>query len=410
MYVCLPESNFSLTMKSPGSVIAWGIKRIKDSIRNIISSIICIMTSIKPKRVIMWAFDFKQYGCNPRALTEYLLENHPEFEIYWAFRHNVDISGIDKRVKCVRYRSIEFQKIINTAEFIVTNCRTDPYNVYWHKRDGQKYIMQWHGGVSLKKIEKDAEEKLNFMYLDRAHRDSKVCDLMISGCRFHTDLIRNAFWYDGEILEKGIPRNDIFFKDMRHGDIKKEVCRKYGLNDNTRIVLYAPTFRKPVTIEPYRIDWNRMIPEFQRFLDTEDVTIMLRLHPNFIGKTDVSSLLNHRSVIDVTRYHDMQELLCISDILITDYSSSMFDYSMMKRPCFIYATDIEKYERGYYFDFHELPYDIARSQEELIYAVRSFSPDRYGARLKDFMDNKVGLFENGHACKEQAIWMLKHLI
>ena len=397
-------------MKSPGSTIAWGFKRIKNSFRNIISAIICRTTPIKPKRVVMWAYDFKQYSCNPRALTEYLLDHHPEFEIYWVFRRKLDISGVDRRIKCIRYRSLDFHRIINTAEFIFTNCRTDPFNIHWYKREGQKYIMQWHGGVALKKVEKDAEDKLSFMYLDKAQRDSKVCDLMISGCDFQTRLIRESFWYDGEILEKGIPRNDIFFDMSRHAEIRKKVYRKYNLDEDTRIILYAPTFRKPVTIEPYRLDWKEIVPAFQAFLGNEKVAVMLRLHPNLIGKADTTSLLNHPAMIDVTGYHDMQELLCISDVLMTDYSSSMFDYSLMNRPCFIYAADIEQYDRGYYFDFKELPFPLARTQEELLKAIQTFDHDRYGEVLKDFMDNKIGLFENGSASRAQAEWMQKHSI
>lgn len=397
-------------MKSLGSTIAWGFKRVKNSFRNVISTIIFKTSPVKRGRVVMWSYDFKQYSCNPRALTEYLLEHHPEFEIYWVFRKRLDISGVDSRIKCIRFRTLEFLRVINTAEFIITNCRTDPFSIHWKKREGQKYIMQWHGGVALKKIEKDAADKLSFMYLDKAQRDSQACDLMISGCDFQTKLIQEVFWYDGEILEKGIPRNDIFFNKGRHAEIKVKVYRKYDLPEDTRIVLYAPTFRKPVTIEPYRLDWNKVIPAFEKFLGTSKITVMLRLHPNLIGKADTSSLLNHPGMIDVTNYHDMQELLCISDVLITDYSSSMFDFSIMERPCFIFAADLEKYDRGYYFNFNELPYPLARTQEDLIQEINSFSSDNYSQKLKEFMKTKVGLFETGNASKGQAEWMIRHSI
>ena len=333
-------------MKDLGPAIVWGLNRIGKVFGNIFSLIIRCFTKIHKGRMMCWAYTFKQYSCNPRYLTEYLLENNTEFEIFWVFRGNVDTSGVDKRIKCVRYKSLQYYILVNTAEFFITNARTDPYRIYWHKRKGQKYLMLWHGGVALKRIEKDAEAQLSYSYLKKAKIDSKVCDLMVSGCRFQTSLLKEKFWYNGEILERGIPRNDVFFNKARHPEMKERICHKYGISPDSRIVLYAPTFRRDKSIEPYRIDWSRVVPELRKIYDTDKISILLRLHPNLIGKADASSLINDESVIDVTRYHDMQELLCVSDLLITDYSSSMFDITMLKKPCMLYATDIEKYNRG----------------------------------------------------------------
>ena len=89
-------------------------------------------------------------------------------EIIWVFRRGVNISAVDKRVKCVRFRTWEYLKMINSAEFLVTNSRTDPWHIYWHKRPEQKYLMLWHGGAALKRIERDVEDKLGFSYVQKA--------------------------------------------------------------------------------------------------------------------------------------------------------------------------------------------------------------------------------------------------
>ena len=123
---------------------------------------------------------------------------------------------------------------------------------------------------------------------------------------------------------------------------------------------------------------------------------------------DTSSLLNSPAVIDVTKYHDMQELLCISDLLITDYSSSMFDISMLGSPCVLYATDVKDYDRGYYFNFTELPYPLAQSQDELIEIFKNMDLEKYRADVSDFEKNKIGLFENGNASKSITQWMIEH--
>ena len=396
-------------MKDLGPAIVWGLNRIGKVFGNIFSLIIRCFTRVHKGRMMCWAYTFKQYSCNPRYLTEHLLENNTEFEIFWVFRGNVDTSGVDKRIKCVRYKSLRYFLLVNTSEFFITNARTDPYRIYWHKRKGQKYVMLWHGGVALKRIEKDAEAQLSYSYLKKAKVDSKVCDLMVSGCRFQTSLLKEKFWYDGEILERGIPRNDVFFNKARHPEMKERICHKYGISPDSRIVLYAPTFRRNKSIEPYRIDWSRVVPELRKIYDTEKISILLRLHPNLIGKADASSLINDESVIDVTRYHDMQELLCVSDLLITDYSSSMFDITMLKKPCMLYATDIEKYNRGYYFDFAELPFPLARNEEELIGNIRTFDSAAYDESVESFFEKHIGLCEDGNASKAIAGWLTRHI-
>ena len=396
-------------MKNLGTAIVWGINRMAKVFGNIFTLIIGCFTKVQKGRIMCWAYSFKQYSCNPRYLTEYLLENNPEFEIFWVFRGDIDTSGIDRRIRCVRYKSLEYFKLVNTAEFFITNARTDPYRIYWHKRPGQKYLMLWHGGVALKRIEKDAESQLSYSYLKKAKIDSKVCDLMISGCRFQTSLLKEKFWYDGEILERGIPRNDVFFKKESHVGMKERICRKYGISTESRLVLYAPTFRRDKSIEPYRINWSRIIPELTRIYSGEEVTVLLRLHPNLIGKADTSSLINDKAVIDVTRYHDMQELLCVADMLITDYSSSMFDITMLKKPCLLYATDIEKYDRGYYFSFTELPFPLARNEEQLIENMQHFDKETYAGNVDRFFDRHIGLCEDGNASKAIADWLTRHI-
>lgn len=390
--------------------LGWYLKRVAKSFENAFSLLLRPFVSVKKGRVACWAYSFKQYSCNPRYLTEYLLENNPEFEIYWVFRRKVDISGIDKRVKCVRFRSLQYYILINTAEFLFTNARTEPYGIFWHKRQGQKYAMLWHGGVCLKKIEKDAEDKLGFAYLKRAKADSKVCDLMISGSEFQTRLLKEKFWYDGEVMECGIPRNDIFFDESQNERIKKGLCEKYGIPQDSRIVLYAPTFRSNKSIEPYRIDWNALLPSFRKVYGSDKVSILVRLHPNLISRVDVGPLLNSPLVSDATRYHDMQELLSISDMLITDYSSVMFDFSMLGRPCLIYATDIEAYDRGFYFRFDELPFPLARNQEELKNLVESFNIDTYMTKTKRFFNERIKPYDQGNASASIAGWMKEHSI
>lgn len=359
-----------------------------------------------------WAYNFKQYGCNPRYLSEYILEHHPDMEIYWVFRKGINTSSVDPRIKVVRFMSWDYFKLLATTEFLITNSRSAPYRIYWHKRPEQKYLMLWHAGVALKRIEGDVADKLGYSYVQRAKLDSKACSLMISGSRMHTELIHRAFWYDGEILECGIPRNDLFFNAAGIEASRKRIEKHYGIDAESKIVLYAPTFRSihDLSIKPYSIDWSRVKGALCKALGAERVSIIVRLHPNLMGRVDTSSLIAFEDVYDGTKYHDMQELLSASDMLITDYSSSMFDFSMMGKPCLLYAIDVAQYDRGYYFDIHNLPYPLAESEDELLEILEGFDNAAYSAKLKEFMEDKVGILERGVASEEIARWMREHSI
>ena len=89
-------------MSRVSSAIGWRLNRVFQSFGNLLSYIVRCFVKVKPGRVLCWAYTYKQYGCNPRYLTEYLLEHHPEMEILWVFRRGVDISCVDSRIKCVR--------------------------------------------------------------------------------------------------------------------------------------------------------------------------------------------------------------------------------------------------------------------------------------------------------------------
>ena len=395
-------------MKRLLQVIGWMLNRIVKTPLNIAAWIANLTTPIKRGRVVCWAYNFHQYSCNPRYLTEHLIKHNPEFEIYWVFRKSVNTSELPEGIKAVRFRTWEYLRLMASAEFLLTNARTDPWRIYWHKREGQKYAMLWHAGVALKRIEADAADKLSFSYLQRAKADSKVCDLMISGCTMQTELQKNRFWYDGEILECGIPRNDIFFDIPRHCRLRQHVASHYAIDPKSRIVLYAPTFRVDFSTKPYTIDWSRIIPSISRMFGGDDITVLVRMHPNLIGKVETSHLVAYDNVYDATRYHDMQELLSVADMLITDYSSSMFDFAMQGRPCLLYATDANAYDRGFYFDLKELPFPLTESEEQLLSTIETFDNEAYTTHLNTFYRERIGLKEDGHAAEALAEWMVAH--
>lgn len=362
---------------------------------------------VKKGRVLFFSYAGSQYSCNPRFISEYILKTTSDLKVFWLFNRNNIPGNLDKKIKVVTSLSFRSLLTINTAEFVITNKRTSPWMYGWIKKKNQKYIMTWHGGKPLKKIELDAIESLSSVYLRRMKQDSAYCNLFLSESRFTTNLYRRSFLYDGEILEKGSPRNDVFFDKNKHGFIKQSVLNYFNLFNDVHLVLYAPTFRGDYSLDSYNIEWDRVVSSFEKILGG-NVKILIRLHPNFLNnRIDLSSLLNKEYIYDATKYADINDLMIASDVLISDYSSCMFDFAYTEKPCFIYAIDSEKYERGFYFNIRELPFPFAENNIVLINNIEKFNLKEYQKKLKVFMQEQFGSFDNGHASEAAVNWILE---
>lgn len=375
-------------------------ERIESILWLIASQTVRLFTRTKKGRILCWSYSGKQYSCNPRALTEYFLQRHPgEYDIYWELKKDAVRADIPAEIKVVHPHTWRHIIAVNTAEYIITNARTGILAHSWLKRRTQTYVMAWHSSMGIKKIEGDIAEKLEAGYVKSCKRDSQWCDLIFSGCRFRSEVIRRAFWYDGDILEHGTPRNDRLFDTDSHADIRRNIYEKYSIAPECYLVLYAPTFRKDGKTDHYRLDWTKVSETFEK-QSGKRTCLLIRMHPNLIGKVgNVTTAINAPRAIDVTRHHDMHELLIAADALITDYSSSIFDMALLRRPVLIYAPDYDTYDRGTYFRLDKLPYPFARNEEELIGVIQNFDTKTYQAANENFLRQTLGTFEEGKACE-----------
>ncbi|MBS4209152.1 CDP-glycerol glycerophosphotransferase family protein [Bacillus sp. FJAT-50079] len=347
---------------------------------------------IKKNKIFLFSYYGSQYGCNPKYITEYILENYPKgkFDIVWAFDNvnpRKNLSGFRK----VKIMTLQYFYELCTSKVIITNFRTTDLFV---KRKSQYYIQTWHSSLRLKQIEKDAEAALPPTYVEMAKRDSKKCDLLLSGCKYSSDIFRRSFWYDGEIFEHGTPRNDFLLRS--NPKIKGKIIKKLNISSDYKVILYAPTFRKNNDLTVYNLDYSKVVTTLEKKYGGKWV-FLIKLHPHLISRSE--ELVYGNDVINVTSYNDIQELLNISDALITDYSSLMFDYSITKKPCFLYAPDFKDYtsqDRNLYFNLLELPFKTAMNNDELINEIRFFDPGKYAEDIVHFF-KKVGSFEDGTA-------------
>lgn len=357
-------------------------------------SIMFFTLPIKENKIIICNYFGKGYGDNGKYIAEEIIKEGLNCDIVWMLKKElIKDAELPNKIRTVRYKSVKALYEMSTAEFWIDNSRKEFSPI---KRKGQYYIQTWHGGLGIKKIEGDVIDSLSKSYIRLAKKDSEMADLFISNSTHLTNIYKRAFWYEGNILECGYPKNDIFFKE--NGDIKTKIKECFNLETNIKIILYAPTFRSNNDMRSYNINYSKLIKTLEDKTN-EKWVVLIRLHPNLIGYDN--NIQYSDKVINATHYPDMQELVIGCDALISDYSSCMFDSEMMKIPTFIYASDLEEYmkDRGSYFDFGELPFPLATNNEELMINIINFDRAKYEQDVDSF-NNKVGLKDTGDAARQ----------
>lgn len=357
------------------------------------------LSCIKKDKIVFCNYQGSSYGCNPKYITEEIIAQNLPFDIVWLVKPDFNKpENFPKQVRLVNYydKKASFKELA-TAKFWVDNTR----KIYFvkkglRKKRGQFYINTWHGSLGIKKLDADvALYNDDDYWKNMALKDAAMTDIMISNSDFETEIYRRGLWYKNKIEEFGHPRNDIFFKDREL--IKNKVYSFFDIPKEVKIALYTPSFRDDLRIEPYQLDYA-MIRKILEKKTGEKWLILSKFHPKILYK--LKRLINSIDQKDVSIYPDIQELLVSADILISDYSSCMFDYMYTKRPCFVYATDIERYntERGFYFSLESTPFLIARDNLELANNIENFDINEYNLKVESFLAERK-IFDDGNASK-----------
>lgn len=330
-----------------------------------------------------------QVSDSPKYIYEYLKKKGCSFQYCWVINgKNGDIPG-----GCLKSepKGLNFFYNLVTSKVVVTN---DYLNTYYQRRNGQTVINTWHGGSPLKTVgmvgvEVTEEEK------DFFRRHDKIYSFFLSSSKFMTEeVFRKSFGYTGIVKETGMPRNAILLRD--HSVQERKVRDYFGIDEDQKIILYAPTFRGNARNGGF-------LTKERQF----DVQICIQaLEKKFGQKYSLLFRAHHACHIDIeipgvytaSDYPDMQELLCASDILITDYSSCMGDEALMYKPIFLYCPDLDDYikERGFYWDIYSLPFPVSKNQEELIQSISEFDDKKYNLGIDEYL-SKLGTYENDKA-------------
>ena len=347
----------------------------------------------KPGKIVFNNFNGRGFGCNPKYIALSLLEDNQneQYDLVWLLENHQDVALLPEGIRTVEFTSRNVQYEIATADVIVSNVRIGNFFTRGgRKKADQLYIQTWHGGLGVKKIEADVAT-LSEKYIKEAQIDSDAIDILLSNNAFITDYFRKSFFYSGEILEIGNPRNDIFFRNNE--DSIQQVRKRLGIPKENRVVLYLPTFRDSSDGlgNGERINLRSVVSALEKRFGNNWIALS-RLHPN-MKKNNY-----WEEAIDVTDYPDIQELLCVADVVITDYSSAVFDFMLSKKPAFIYAADYGffKKQRGFILDPKLLPFSYSSNNKELLKNIYLFDEKSYCKLIVDF-EKKYHCVDNGQA-------------
>ena len=336
-----------------------------------------------------------KYSCNPQAIYEYIDKYYPQYECVWSFKDpRTPIKGNARRV---RRESLEYYKVLATAKYLVNNVNFEEDYV---KREGQIEIQTMHG-TPLKSLGLDVES--DFKTIQQRDRFIEKCarwDHLIVQGKFVEDMAYQMYRFEKNILKTGYPRTDVLYLKKDVDSIKKAI----GIPLDKKVILYAPTWRTRDSFD-MQLDLEKARKELG-----DNYVLLIRLHHLCAKGYDVPA--DNEFIFDLTNYTDVQELYHISDMMITDYSSVMFDYALLNKPMMFFTYDLESYSedtRGVYFDISkEAPGPLVFTTDELISAVKNIDEEikKIEKRVSDFYD-KYLTYECGESAKKVVEEVIK---
>ncbi len=374
-------------------------REIKNSFIYSIRYFIVLMFNKKIENKIIFATTRGSYSCNPKWICEEVIKRKIPYKLVWAtdkkYISNKELkSEFPKEVKLVERGSIDYYKEALTSKILIDNENNFGRRYKYKKRKGQIYFQTWHGSMGLKRICLD-RGLISRVLMNKTKKYQSYVDYVISNSEFEDGIFRSTYWPKTEILKYGHARNDILFKNDK--EIINKVKKYYDIDKDTKILLYAPTFRENKS-EYEEIDFNKLKKCLEETFNSKWV-IMVRVHEKDLMNDKYK---NNKDIINTSLYPDIQELMIASDVGITDYSSWICDYILTRKMSFLYAPDIEEYksgDRGFYYSLDDVPFKVCKNMNELIKNIKDFDDNKYQKSIDKFLKER-NCYEKGNASKK----------
>ena len=366
-------------------------------------SIFSVFCPVNEESMMFVSLSGRNYDDSPKALYEYIKER-PEFKdwtFYWGL---IDSSHIRiPEAKIIRFGTVKYWRTLLSSRVWIGNGGIDKGINFVRKQN--LVVNTWHG-TPMKKIE--GEENSN-QVLSR-YRSSRPIDYHTIRCcqsEFDKEIFARVFRADkNSFIMSGLPRNDGLLK-YSEVDIKR-IKLKLGLTKKRKVILYVPTYREYL-INSKKENFLKPPIDLRKWENElgEDYYLLIRAHYAVSASLGIQ---DNDFVRDVSSYSPLNDLYAVTDILISDYSSCFFDFSLLGRPMRCFAYDLERYEneRGFYFNPEDyLPCPIHQKEEELIDSIVNIDVELDSKKTKEFA--KLFIPNEGHACEAVTEKLLERL-
>ena len=388
--LCYVDDNFNLIFHVTSK------NYIKNMIRNEIKLTQHTFNRDETPLVFFESFHGKSYSGQPKYIYEKMLElgYDKHFDFAWSYKGNLDIPG--NPIITMR-ESKQYAYLLRTSSYWITNVSFPIL-----KEDKDIVYLQTTHGTPYKKMGSDIDSSSENVNKGRVLIESGTWNYLLSPNDYSKDIFKRAFKYDGRIINKGYPANDIFYRDME--DKKKQLMDDLNIPQDKKIILYAPTYRDYDVDERKNHQFNLLL-DFKKLKEelSDEYVLIVRLHYILSRSLNLSDEFKD-FIIDLSQYDDIADLYLISDMLITDYSSVFFDFAHSKKPMLFFVPDFDKYSsfRGLYPEVKEnLPGPEIYTNEELIDSVKNIEEVKkeYADKYEAFY-NKFCSLGHGDAAEE----------
>ena len=360
-----------------------------------------------PKAVVFESFKGRSYSCSPRAVFEAMQADSrfSDYRFYWAFldttiEHYRYLEECYPNVTLVANMSAEYYRAYAESKYWIVNSRSAEQ---LRPKSDQVFVQCWHG-TPLKKLGFDiVSGTTNAMnsfeeVATRYKIESSKWSYLVSPSRYTSDCLTSAFglddeWAEGNILEIGYPRNDAIVNtcddESKVTALKERMAKELGFDKDKKLLLYAPTWRDNEFkanvgyVQDVMIDFDLLKEQLG-----DEWVVLFRPHYFVANSFDFSKYDGF--VANAASVADINELYCIADALMTDYSSVFFDYACTGRPMLFFMPDLAEYQghvRGFYIDpIKDLPGPHCETSEEVVDALKEIGTyfERYGEAYEVF--------------------------
>lgn len=337
--------------------------------------------------VVYTSFWGKSFNDSPESIYEYLSKNYPEFNHIVVFRNILQNISI-KNGHAISFGTKEYWYYLARAKYFVNNVNFE--EVERIKRPEQIEIQTMHG-TPLKKMGFDVSADWKSSGYQRYLKKNRHWDYLTVPSDYVGEIAAHAYLHEATVLKVGYPRNDMLIEaaGTNRGEYLKQ---KMGIDTNKHFVLYAPTWRKRGNVQ---LELN-----YEHLADALPENTIMIIKPHHLNTVIEFEPIAGKIILADNRF-TIEDYYLVADVMITDYSSTMFDYALLKKPMIFYVYDYKAYtlSRGLNFDFEvDAPGPLAYNQTELEIALQHANqiPNKYAEKISSF-EKKFIQYDDGHA-------------